>query len=88
VNQSGEFKALKIIQIDNLEKGPQLDSFRRGVKALSYLSAAKVPGTANLEAAFEIPTAEVMEFIDGDNLTDLVPSGSTLTPVSRAGPFR
>lgn len=75
VDASGNFLAAKIIQMDNLEKGPQLDSFRRGVQSLSYLTNADVPGTAKLVAAYEIPTSLIMEHVEGDNLSHVVNSG-------------
>lgn len=63
--------ALKIIQMDNLHAGPQISSFRRGVESLRYLSNADVPGTARLTRAQEIPSSVIMEFIEGQNLSDI-----------------
>lgn len=74
-NSEGEAKVLKIIQYGNLERGPQLDSFRRGVQSLVYLTGAGVPGTAKFHAAYEIPTAVIIDFVEGDNLSGIVRSG-------------
>ncbi len=63
--------ALKIIKIENLEKGPQLESFRRGVQSLRYLTKAKVPGTAEIVDAVEIPSCMIMKFVDGANLAQI-----------------
>jgi eukaryotic-like serine/threonine-protein kinase len=62
---------MKIIQIDNLHDGPQIESFRRGVQSLRYLTNAGVPGTAKLIDAHEIPTAVVMDFVEGQPLSDV-----------------
>lgn len=70
--RDGAGYALKIIQVDNLIKGPEIESFRRGVESLRFLTDANVPGTAKLKAAYEIPTSVVMDFVDGDNLRDIV----------------
>ncbi|MBR9973799.1 protein kinase domain-containing protein [Magnetospirillum sulfuroxidans] len=74
VDESGCAYALKIIQMDNLSNGEQLDSFRRGVQCLEYLTKAAVPGTAKIITAFEIPTCVLMDFIDGDNFKNIINS--------------
>lgn len=63
---------LKVIQIDGLSKGAQLDSFRRGVQSQAVLTENKIVGVPRLIQAFEIPTCIVMEFIPGPNLGDVV----------------
>lgn len=68
--------ALKILVIDNLDAGPSIESFRRGVQSLGYLTRADVPGTARLISAYEIPTAVVMRFIEGGNLYEVIKSRS------------
>lgn len=68
--------ALKVLVIDNLDKGPSIQSFRRGVESLTYLTSADVPGTAKLVDAYEIPTAVVMKFIEGSDLSEVVRSRS------------
>lgn len=75
VGSDGDSYALKVIQIDNLEKGAQIESFRRGVQSMQYLAAAHVEGTAKLVAAYEIPTCVIMEFVEGANLSEVVQSG-------------
>lgn len=72
---SGEFYALKVIQIENLDKGAEIDSFRRGVQSLRYLTQAEVPGTAKIRDAYEIPTSVVMDFVDGEDLASIVAAG-------------
>ena len=66
--------ALKIMQVDNLVKGPEIESFRRGVESLKFLTAANVPGTARLHSAYEIPTSLIMDFVEGENLKEIVSS--------------
>lgn len=72
----GEDLALKVLVIDNLDKGPSIQSFRRGVESLSYLTNADVPGTAKLVEAYEMPTAVVMKFIEGSDFSDVIVSRS------------
>ncbi len=71
-NREGEFAALKVIQTDNLQDGAQLESFRRGVQSLRIMSEAAIPGVARLLDAYEIPTAVIMEFVDGSTLPEVV----------------
>jgi serine/threonine protein kinase len=68
----GRALALKVLELKNLTSGAEIESFRRGVQSLGYLTKAEVPGTPALEAAFEIPTSVVMEFVEGENLSALV----------------
>tara|TARA_R110002012_G_scaffold170394_1_gene334727 strand:- start:1274 stop:3655 length:2382 start_codon:yes stop_codon:yes gene_type:complete len=71
-NQEGTKLALKIIQLENLRKGTQLDSFRRGVKSQRLLSESEgISGFANLISAFEIPPSVVMELIQGSSLQEI-----------------
>lgn len=63
--------ALKVLEIRNLRSGPEIESFRRGAQSLGFLTAAKVPGTPALKIAFEIPTAVVMDFVEGENLVQI-----------------
>lgn len=74
-DKEGNYYALKIIHMDNLLRGDKIDSFRRGVQCLNYLTKAEVPGTAKLVNAFEIPTCVIMEYIEGDNLWSVIKSG-------------
>lgn len=69
---SGDAYALKVLRLENLRSGPEIDSFRRGVQSLTFLTAAAVPGTASLKEAFEIPTAVVMQYIEGASLHDVI----------------
>ncbi|MEJ2816797.1 SIR2 family protein [Caulobacter sp. CCG-8] len=69
---NGQVMALKTLRIENLHSGPQIESFRRGVKSLEYLTSAQVPGTAKLFDAYEIPSSVVMEFVEGSTLHDIV----------------
>lgn len=71
-DEKGDSAALKIIQTDSLKDGPQLESFRRGVQSLNFLSESGMLGTARLREAHEIPTAVIMDFIEGDDLTEIV----------------
>lgn len=74
-SSDGSYLALKIVQFENRGDGPQIESFRRGVESLTYLTNAKVPGTPSLISAFEIPTAVVMDFVEGSSLQEIVSSG-------------
>ena len=76
LDSNGKKLALKILRIENLRAGSQIESFRRGVQSLNYLSRADVPGTASLKRAFEIPTSVVMDYVEGSNLADVVRSRS------------
>ncbi|MDQ1080343.1 protein kinase domain-containing protein [Pseudoroseomonas cervicalis] len=67
--------ALKLLRIDNIKSGIQIDSFRRGVQSLQFLTNSQVPATARLFNAFEIPTSYVMEYVDGSSLQNIIPSG-------------
>ena len=70
--RDGESLVLKILRMENLGEGPQIESFRRGVQSLEFLTRADVPGTAPLIQAFEIPTSVVMQYVDGDSLQTVV----------------
>ena len=74
--EDGSSLALKVLRIENLENGPEIESLRRGIQSLGYLTKAAIPGTATLVTAYEIPTSVIMEFVDGENLQDLANSGS------------
>lgn len=71
-DNKGNSYALKIIQIDNLHSGMQIDSFRRGVQSLKYLTKAEVPSSVNLIDAYEIPTSLIMSFVEGRNLSNVI----------------
>lgn len=68
---SGNKFALKVLSIENISGGAEIDSFRRSVKSLEYLTAASVPGTPTLHHAFEIPTSYVMEYVNGSSLQEI-----------------
>lgn len=64
--------ALKIMQLDNLTKGPQMDSFRRGISSQILMrDSGNTTSIANIEKAFEIPPSVIMEFIEGENLEEI-----------------
>lgn len=67
-NDSGDQFALKIIRIDNIRSGTQIDSFRRGVQSMGFLTNAGVPGTPKLVSAHEIPTCVIMSYVEGHDL--------------------
>ena len=75
-SSDGRDLALKVLRIENLGKGPEIEGFRRGIQSLGFLTRASVPGTATLAAAFEIPASLIMEFIEGDSLQNLALSNS------------
>lgn len=71
-NGDGSYYALKIMQFDNLQKGPQIESFRRGIASQKLLKdATNFDGIAKIEAAFEIPPSVVMEFVEGESLEEV-----------------
>lgn len=71
-NSKGAEFALKTIQLDNLRKGPQLESFRRGVESQRMLKDLEAfDGFAKIEDAFEIPPSVIMEFVPGENLAEV-----------------
>lgn len=64
--------ALKVMQLDNLKKGPQLDSFRRGIASQKLIrDTEEFTGIAKIEKAFEIPPSVIMEFIEGEDLEEV-----------------
>lgn len=72
--QNAEHKqfALKIMQLDNLRKGPQLDSFRRGIASQKLIrDTGQFSAIAEIETAFEIPPSVIMEFVEGENLEEV-----------------
>lgn len=74
-DKAGENYALKVIQIDNLHGGAHIDSFRRGVQSLQYLTNAQVPGAVKIVSAHEIPSSILMSFIEGISLEHVVNLG-------------
>lgn len=69
--------ALKIMHLDNLRKGPQLDSFRRGITSQKLIrDMSDFNGIAKIEHAFEIPPSVIMEYIEGENLEEICTKGS------------
>lgn len=64
--------ALKIMQFDNLRKGPQMDSFRRGISSQKLLrDEGRFQGIAKIETAFEIPPSVIMDFVEGEDLEEI-----------------
>uniref|UniRef100_UPI0037BF84C1 SIR2 family protein n=1 Tax=Elstera sp. TaxID=1916664 RepID=UPI0037BF84C1 len=72
VSQKGQRYALKMLKQENIQDSIYLDSFRRGVQSLRYLSNNGVDESVRLVSAYEIPASLIMEYIDGINLEDLV----------------
>jgi serine/threonine protein kinase len=70
----GETVALKIFRYEVREKPLLLKSFRRGIRSLRILSEHQLPGIVGFKAAAEIPPVLVMEWIEGANLQDAVPT--------------
>lgn len=64
--------ALKVLNISNLSKGQQIESFRRGVQSLEYLNKGQLPGAVAFIDAHEIPCAVLMDFVGGSNLSDII----------------
>jgi serine/threonine protein kinase len=70
--EKSEQYALKIIQFDNLDRGPQLESFRRGVSSQKLLKdEASISGVAKIKRAYEIPPSVIMEFVEGEDLQEV-----------------
>lgn len=72
--QDNDYKqfALKIMQLDNLRKGPQLDSFRRGIASQKLIrDTGQFSAIAEIKSAFEIPPSVIMEFVEGENLEEV-----------------
>jgi len=72
--QDDDYKqfALKVMQIDNLRKGPQMDSFRRGIASQKLMKdSLDFDGIAKIERAYEIPPSVVMEFVEGENIEEI-----------------
>lgn len=64
--------AIKVLNIVNLEKGPEIDSFRRGVESMSLLTKDDVAGAAPIRSAYELPSSVIMKYVEGPTLTDVV----------------
>lgn len=72
VSDDGVSLALKIMQLDNLRKGPQIQSFRRGIASQQLLRDSKsFDGMAEIVEAFEIPPSVIMEFVEGESLEEI-----------------
>jgi serine/threonine protein kinase len=76
-----QFVAVKLLKREVQDDQAMLDSFRRGVQSMRILSQKKVSGMVEYFAGFEVPPCVIMEYIDGQNLQDLVSSKRILPDV-------
>lgn len=64
--------AVKLLRPDVRRNPHMLQSFRRGVQAMSILSKHNVKGMVPYQRTFEIPALVIMDFINGPNLAEAV----------------
>jgi len=64
--------AIKILDIKNLTSGPDIQSFRRGVASLKYLTNEDVDGVIDFRDAYEMPPTVITTFSDGVALNHVV----------------
>ena len=70
--QGDKIVAGKILHEAIREDPERLQSFRRGVRSMRILQSHKLPGIVPYIEAREIPAFVVMEFIEGENLAEVV----------------
>ena len=73
-DDEGRDVALKIFRYEVREKPGLLRAFRRGIRSLRILSEHGLPGIVGFKAASEIPPVVVMEWVEGLNLQEAVPT--------------
>ena len=73
-DSDNKFSAMKLLHMDNLAAGPQIESFRRGIRSLQILSAQNLKSTPKLLEAHEVPTYLFMEYVEGPSLLQVVKS--------------
>lgn len=74
-SKKGERVALKLLKEDVRRKPEMLQSFRRGVQAMSILEKHKVKGMVPYKNSSEIPAFVAMDLVDGPNLKEAVEAG-------------
>lgn len=79
----GRQLAVKILHENVLHEKDFLEAFRRGVRAMSILSEARVPGMVRFINAYDVPACVFMEYIQGVDLERAVES-QQLTDLSEA----
>lgn len=71
-DQNGDRVALKLLHESIRAESEHLQSFRRGIRSMRFLSEADVPGTVRYHNAFEIPAFVVMDLVPGPTLQTVV----------------
>ena len=66
--------AIKILHQEIREDTERLQSFRRGIRAMRYLSERGIKGMIPYRQAAEIPACTIMDYIPGPNLKEAVES--------------
>lgn len=64
----GKTYAIKILHEAIRDNAEMQDAFRRGVSSMRILTGRDFPEVVKIEAAWEMPAAIAMEFVDGINL--------------------
>src|SRR5690606_29095957 len=75
IDGDGNKIALKIFRYELREKPAMLRAFRRGIRSLRILANHSLPGIVEFRAASEIPPVLAMEWVEGPNLQEVVPTG-------------
>lgn len=74
-HENNNHVAIKIAHEAVRDNPVMLDSFRRGVASMRYLSASGIEGTVKLIDASELPPSIIMEHIVGINFEEIVNHG-------------
>lgn len=71
-NISGDPIAIKVAHADVRDDEAMLNSFRRGVESMRYLSTSDIAGVVKLIDASELPPSITMEYVQGIDLEKFV----------------
>lgn len=74
-SENGAEVAVKVLKNENFTKEGFHNSFRRGANSLRILSERNMPGVVKFIDAAEIPPTIIMEWCNGESLSDLVEAG-------------
>jgi serine/threonine protein kinase len=67
-NSNEESIAIKVAHMEVRDDEAMLNSFRRGVDSMRFLSKSEIPGVVRLIDASEIPPSIIMEYVQGVDL--------------------
>ncbi len=73
--KNDRYFAIKLLKSELRDEPEMMKSFRRGVRCMKILNQHKIEGTVEFIESTEIPSIVVMEFIDGEVLSEFVDRG-------------